>query len=249
MSEASARSRMSPHRSPPDPARGVFETLLVRERRPVELEAHLARLGASVAGLYGVPVLPGVEELVTDHARGMRLGRLRITVAPNGRGKLRTDVRATPVAEPLVFPAFSHAVRLGRLEVAGGLGAHKWADRRILEEKEAAGSVPLILDVDGSVLEASRANVFVVEDGTIFTPPADGRILPGVTRRRVLELMPVREQVISFDRLLAADEVFLSGSVRGIEPVWDCDGVRAWPAGTVTPLVSGELRRHWEMDS
>ncbi|MGH3099408.1 MAG: aminotransferase class IV, partial [Thermoleophilia bacterium] len=87
-----------------------------------------------------------------------------------------------------------------------------------------------------------------VEDGTIFTPPADGRILPGVTRRRVMELMPVSEEAVSLDRLVAADEVFLSGSVRGIEPVRDCQGVGAWPDGRVTMLVAGELRRLWEMD-
>ena len=222
----------------------MFETLLVREGRPVELAAHLARLGASVAGLYGEPALPGVAELVTDRARGLRLGRLRVTVAPNGHG-LATDVRTAPVDEDLVFPA--RGVELQRLEVPGGLGAHKWADRRLLERAEAAGPVPLLVDSDGSVLEASRANVFVVEAGTILTPPADGRILPGVARRRVLELMTGQEEAISLDRLLEADEVFLSGSVRGIEPVASCSGVRWWPPGTVTPLVSGELRRHWEM--
>ena len=107
--------------------------------------------------------------------------------------------------------------------------------------------MPLILDTDDCVLEASRANVFVVEDGRIFTPPADGRILPGVTRRSVLDLLPVWEEPIVIDRLLAADEVFLSGSVRGIEPVWELEGGRTWHAGTVTPHVSAELRRHWEM--
>jgi para-aminobenzoate synthetase / 4-amino-4-deoxychorismate lyase len=222
--------------------------MLIRDGRPVELDAHLARLGASVAGLYHAPALPDVVPMLIDRARGLRLGRLRLTVTPNGSGNLATDARVAPVEDAHVFPAFSHAVSLRRLEVPGGLGPHKWADRRLLEEAEAVGSVPLVVDADGTVLEASRANVFVVEDGELITPPADGRILPGVTRRRVLELRPVREEAFSFDRLLAADEVFLSGSVRGIEPVWDCEGVRTWHAGTITPLVSGELRRRWEMD-
>jgi para-aminobenzoate synthetase/4-amino-4-deoxychorismate lyase len=248
MSETSAPSRMGAHGSPPDPAQGVFETLLVRAGRPVELDAHLARLAASAARLYGATDVPGARELVTDHARGVRLGRLRITVRPNGRGDLATDMRVAPVDDELVFPTFNRAVRLSRLDVPGGLGAHKWADRRLLEMAERGGSVPLVVDADGSVLEASRANVFVVEDGSISTPPADGRILPGVTRRRLLELLQVRQEPISIDRLLAADEVFLSGSVRGVEPVWGIEGGRTWPAGTVTPLVSGELRRHWEMD-
>jgi para-aminobenzoate synthetase/4-amino-4-deoxychorismate lyase len=248
MSEARAPSRMSLHRSQPDPARGVFETMMVRDGRPLELEAHLARLGASVGRLYAVPELPGAAELVLDHARGMRLGRLRITATPDGGGRLVTNVRCTPVEDALVFPGFGRAVRLRPLTVPGGLGPHKWADRRILDEADDGNSVPLVLDADGSVLEAARANVFVVEDGMIFTPAADGRILPGVTRRRVLEVLPVREQAIPLDRLLAADEVFLSGSVRGIEPVKDCGGLRAWPAGTLTSLVAGELRRLWEMD-
>jgi para-aminobenzoate synthetase/4-amino-4-deoxychorismate lyase len=95
------------------------------------------------------------------------------------------------------------------------------------------------VDEDGSVLEASRANVFVVENGSVVTPPADGRLLPGVTRARVVELAGVREEPIDLDRLHAADEVFLTGSVRGVEPVAGRDG-------PVTRLVAGRLRRHWE---
>jgi para-aminobenzoate synthetase / 4-amino-4-deoxychorismate lyase len=238
---------MSLHRSQPDPAHGVFETMLVRDGRPLELAAHLARLGASVARLYGVPDVPGVAELVLDHARGLRLGRLRVTATPGGSGEIVTDVRRAPVDDTLVFPGYGRAVRLRPLAVPGGLGAHKWADRRVLEAADDGDTVPLVVD-DDSALEAARANLFVVEDGTIFTPPADGRILPGVTRRRVMELMPVSEEAISLDRLVAADEVFLSGSVRGIEPVRDCQGVGAWPDGRVTMLVAGELRRLWEMD-
>jgi len=239
---------MSLHRSQPDPAHGVFETMLVRDGRPLELDAHVARLGASVARLYGVPDVPGVADVVLDHARGLRLGRLRVTATPDVSGKIVTDVRRAPVRDTLVFPGYGSAVHLRPLSVAGGLGAHKWADRRILEAAEVGDAVPLVVDADDSVLEAARANLFVVEDGAIFTPPADGRILPGVTRRRVMDLLPVSEEAISIDRLVAADEVFLSGSVRGIEPVKDCEGVGSWPEGRVTTLVADELRRLWEMD-
>jgi para-aminobenzoate synthetase / 4-amino-4-deoxychorismate lyase len=238
---------MRVQRSRPDPARGVFETLLVRDGRALELEAHVSRLGSSVEELYAADP-PEVRDLVAAAARDVPLGRLRVTVAPNGNGRPAADVRVAAVDESVVFPPFARGVRLSRLDVHGGLGAHKWADRRLLEEAETTGnSVALVVDGDGCVLEASRANVFVVEDGAIVTPPADGRILPGVTRGRLLELVPVREEPISFARLLAADEVFLSGSVRGVEPVWGLDGGRTWHVGTVTPLVADELRRRWEV--
>jgi branched-subunit amino acid aminotransferase/4-amino-4-deoxychorismate lyase len=63
-----------------------------------------------------------------------------------------------------------------------------------------------------------------------------------------MEQMPVSEEAIPLDRLVAADEVFLSGSVRGIEPVRDCEGAGSWPEGRVTTLVADALRRLWEMD-
>jgi para-aminobenzoate synthetase/4-amino-4-deoxychorismate lyase len=92
------------------------------------------------------------------------------------------------------------------------------------------------------VLEGSRANVFAREGDALVTPPADGRILPGVTRGRVLEIAraegaKVREEALSLERLRAADEVFLSGSVRGIEPV---------RRGAMTEALAGALARAWE---
>ncbi len=49
---------------------------------------------------------------------------------------------------------------------------------------------PLLVDADGTVLEAAWGNVWVLEGDALLTPPADGRILPGVTRSLLLELAP-----------------------------------------------------------
>lgn len=223
----------------PDPALGVFETLLVVDGRPLELEPHLERLDASLRALFGAPAPPGARELVLDHARGVELARLRLTVA----AELTPTVVVTPVDAALVLPGAERALELVPLVVPGGIGAHKWADRRLLAGAEAdvAPGVPLLLDDDGTVLEASRGNVFSVRDGVLVTPPADGRILPGVTRRRVLELaaglgIPAREDAVRLD---AAAEVFVTGAVRGIEPV---------RGGPVTATLAAELRRCWALD-
>jgi para-aminobenzoate synthetase/4-amino-4-deoxychorismate lyase len=79
--------------------------------------------------------------------------------------------------------------------------------------------MPLLIDSDGAVLEAASANVWVLEGETLITPPADGRLLPGVTRTRLLALGGAQEAEITLDRLKAADAVLLSSSIAGVRVV------------------------------
>jgi para-aminobenzoate synthetase/4-amino-4-deoxychorismate lyase len=116
-------------------------------------------------------------------------------------------------------------VRLVPRTLPGGLGEHKWIDRGLLSALAAGREgEPLLCDLDGFVLESARASVFCVEPGgRLLTPPADGRILPGVTRARVLELAPrlgliVSVEPVSLDRLAGADELFVTGALGGVEP-------------------------------
>jgi para-aminobenzoate synthetase / 4-amino-4-deoxychorismate lyase len=239
----------------PDPRQGVFTTLLVLDGRPVELDAHLARLDASAHALFGCPAPPAARELVLAHAAGAGPARLRLTVAPAADGALTAEVTLAPVDASLILPGFDRALELAPVVVEGGIGAHKWADRRRLAAAEAdlAPRLPLLLDRDGAVLEASRGNVFTVRDGVVSTPPADGRILPGIARDRVLRIaaaagLEVREEPIVFDRLADAGEVFVTGAVRGIEPVRRCDGVFAASEPRTTPALSRALGTYWRAE-
>jgi para-aminobenzoate synthetase/4-amino-4-deoxychorismate lyase len=93
----------------------------------------------------------------------------------------------------------------------------------LLEELSRDGE-PLLCDLDGFLLEAARANVFVVaETGQLLTPPTDGRILPGVTRARVLELgarlgLELGVRPVHLSELASARELFVTGSLGGVEP-------------------------------
>jgi para-aminobenzoate synthetase/4-amino-4-deoxychorismate lyase len=228
----------------PDPRAGVFETLLVLDGHPVDAERHLARLAASVRSVYG-RCLPGeTASLIAETAGGERGGRarLRVTARP-GRRKLELTVRTSPL------PASRPRVALATMTIPGGLGAHKWADRRLIEAFEAhvAPQQPVFCDVDGLVLEASRWNVFVVDaDGTLVTPPVGGRLLPGVTRASILRLagrlgLEHRVEEVSLDRLAAAREVFVSGSLGRLEAVESHDGRLIGPAGPISLMLSRGL--------
>jgi len=237
----------------PDPASGVFETLLVLDGSPVELDAHLERISHSTGELFGSDLPPGTRELVHEHARPLPLGRLRLTATPAPGGELSAGVVTAAVGRADVFPSWDRAIELRRFLFPGGVGAHKWADRATLAALESElpeGCLPLLLDDGGVVLEASRANLFAVEGDVLITPPADGRILPGVARSRAIEAarslgIEVREQELTLERLLAASEAFLTGSVRGVEPVRAVEDARLDRPGDGAREIAATMKRHW----
>ena len=86
----------------------------------------------------------------------------------------------------------------------------------------------ILLDVDGCVAEASTANLFVVRQQALVTPPTTSA-LAGVTRACVLDLaaelgLRCEERPLSVEELLAADEVFVTNTARGVVAIEEIDG-------------------------
>jgi len=237
-------------RRQPDRTRGIFETLLVVEGEPVELEAHLNRLTQSLEAVYSHALPPETEKELQKAAGGIALGRLRCTVAPVEDG-LRIDLLAGGVDPETVFP--TRGVKLHSHSLSGGLGTHKWVDRKGINRPGQDEAGALILD-EGEVLEAGWANVFAVRGGTLFTPPLDGRLLPGITRAALLRLaaeeaIETREEPLHPDDLLTAEETFLTGSIRGIEPALELDGQPLAGCGALSDRLAGALRQRWGLPS
>lgn len=199
----------------PDPARGVFETLAVRDGRLQALDRHLERLGTAVGDLYGHPLPRDLKARVRGIAQaltGQHLLRVRAHPAPRGLA-VRIET------EPFFARQAERPIMLSPVLLPGGLGRYKWCDRRLLDSVRFRESVPLIVDVDGDVLEAAWANVWIVEGPRIVTPAADGRLLPGITRSLLLEWAPalgltVSTESISLARAREADAIFLTSSLR-----------------------------------
>jgi para-aminobenzoate synthetase / 4-amino-4-deoxychorismate lyase len=232
----------------PDPAKGIFETLLVVDGEPVELEGHLARLGQSLAAVYAKELPPQAEDELREAAKGLALGRVRFTVVPAEDG-LRHDLLAGWVVPETVFPV--RGVKLRTQHVCGGNGPHKWVDRRNMEHPDG-GPGQLICDGD-ELLEAGWANLFAVREETLWTPPADGRILPGRARAALLEIadeenIPTAEQPLHAQELYKADEVFLTNSIRCIEPAAELDQEPLPGCGPVSSRLAAALRRRWRLE-
>ena len=200
----------------PDSALGVFETILVHGGTPVDLRAHLARLERSVETLYGSALPDDLETRIIAAVATAPLQRLRVVATATHVDVDPQSLSAEPPPDP---------VSLAPAVLPGGIGAHKWRDRRLVDElAERLGAVPLLLDLDGDVLEAAYANLFIVEGTHLVTPPLDGRQLPGTVRARVLALHPASEERLTLDRVAAADEILLASSIRGIHPARLADG-------------------------
>ena len=221
---------------PDDPALtlgfSAFETLRAYGGRPFRLDEHLARLVDSAAWMG----LPAPDRAALRADIGLLLDdigydvNIRITLTPMTR-----IVRAAPLGPPL--PPARVATR-SWTPPPWLPGAVKHSSRAggVLALR-AAGTDELIwLDEAGFVLEGTRSNLFAVCGGVLVTPPADGRILAGVTRGAILDVaasmgLAIQARPLRLDEAL--DELYLSSTLQELRPIIEVDGQPAPGAGPV----------------
>jgi branched-chain amino acid aminotransferase len=216
---------------------GVFEALKVTAAGPFALRRHLERLDRSAASL-GLPpadhglIRRAVEELLAGQE--VELGKIRITYTA-GRGPLgsgaaygpQTLVVALDEAEaptPSTSVVTAPWVRNERGALTGVKSTSYAENVRVLAyATERGASEALMLNTAGRLCEGTGSNVFVVLDGQVVTPPLTSGALAGITRDLVLEWVEVEERDLTLEEALAADEVFLTSSLRDVQPVhrWD----------------------------
>jgi branched-chain amino acid aminotransferase len=121
--------------------------------------------------------------------------------------------------------------------------ASGWYVNSILANQEASADgydEALLLDVDGYVSEGSGENIFVVNDGKLYTPDL-ASCLDGITRNTVITLakefgIPVIEKRITRDEVYIADEAFFTGTAAEVTPIRELDN-RAIGIGRRGPVT------------
>jgi branched-chain amino acid aminotransferase len=96
--------------------------------------------------------------------------------------------------------------------------------RAILEARERGFDNALVMDMLGNVAETGSSNIFMVKDGEVLTPAANGTFLSGITRARTIALLaangtPTREVALRVKDFLEADEIFSTGNHSKVVPV------------------------------
>ncbi len=229
---------------------GVFETVKVTDGVPFAMTRHLARLRTSALGL-GLAE-PDLEQIrsgamaVIAAPDAPAFGRLRITVtgglAPLGseRGDAPLTViialagqRRPAAAVDVVTVPWPRNER----GATAGLKTTSYAENvRALAYAAARGGGEAIFgNTLGQLCEGTGSNVFVVLAGRLVTPPLSSGCLAGVTRGLVIEWAEAEEQDLPLAALADAEEAFLTGTTRDVQPIRSVNGtVRAAVPGPVT---------------
>jgi branched-chain amino acid aminotransferase len=98
-----------------------------------------------------------------------------------------------------------------------------------LEALSAGYDEAILLNLDGFVAEGPGENIFIVEGGTLITPPLSAGVLAGITRDSVMKIaldeeISVKEQNIAREQLYEADEAFFAGTAAEVTPIREIDG-------------------------
>jgi para-aminobenzoate synthetase / 4-amino-4-deoxychorismate lyase len=202
-------------------AGGLIETILAVGGTVLRLADHLARLDRSARELYGLGVPPTVAEQVQVAASAWAGSDIRVAirVVLSPAGAVRVQAAA---AGPR--PSGSAVV----LATRPGVWRHKWADRSWATAYGPAEQ--LFVGADGTALETTRGNVFVVDAyGGLMTAPLRDDLLPGVTRRAVLDLArdrgwPARIEPFPVESVETAAAAFWTSSLSGVVPITSVDG-------------------------
>jgi branched-chain amino acid aminotransferase len=219
---------------------GVFDFCRTYDGKPIFLDEHIGRLESS-ARRIGLRFPWQPEELKslvletlsrnTHPESGLRIvvtgGSSPDFITPSGSPRLL--ILVTPLKKlPDEWYAQGTAIITiaARRNIPEAKSINYIPATIALGEARARGAIEAVyVSSDNLVLEGTTSNIFLFTDGTLVTPSQN--ILSGVTRKNILQLAKTlfRVETRNVDRaeLLAADEVFISGSSKGIVPIVQID--------------------------
>ncbi|MGA3187932.1 MAG: aminotransferase class IV [Bryobacteraceae bacterium] len=225
---------------------GVFSTIRVQDSVLFAWERHWARMKRDAARMR----VPFPEDAKWLEERLYRLidanraahSTLRVVIVRNRGGMFEGP--SEKAFETVAFTAplnnWGEAVKLGMVPQGRHAGSEfagtkyiSWSENLTRYERahEQGFDEVVLLNERDEVAECTSANIFVVKDESVFTPPLRCGCLPGVTRALLLEEIHVQgiavsERVLLRADLESADEIFITSTTRDLMPVASVDGLK-----------------------
>ncbi len=231
---------------------GVYETLRTYGGDLFLFDLHLRRLRNS-ARLIELAIPFSDDELaarIRDTTTAAKLDGMEAYVrvlVTRGVGDLTYDLRATPepswviIVKPLPSPAveaYEHGVKVVLVDVVRNhplsvnpmIKSNNLMNQALAAQQalKRGGFEAVLRNYRGELTEGATSNLFIVNNGTVLTPPIECGLLPGITREFLFEIgrdvgVEIREQVLRDDDLFGADEAFLTSTTREVLPTVGVD--------------------------
>ncbi|NOQ17335.1 MAG: aminodeoxychorismate lyase [Methyloprofundus sp.] len=220
---------------------GLFETIEITNQQPVFLTQHLQRLEAGCFVLK-IPfpnktlLIDEVMQLCKNTTHGVI--KIMLTRGSGGRGYRQPEAISTTRYIALhPYPKYPESYKTKgiaarfcdmRLALNPTLAGIKHNNRleQVLARAEWQDEFQegLMLNLNDEVVEGTMTNLFVVKNGILLTPKLDQSGIKGIIRQIIIDLclaheIPLQQQIMTKEFVLAADEVFVTNSVIGIWPI------------------------------
>lgn len=225
-------------------ADGFFETIRVFNGKPLYLEHHFSRILDAIK-VYRLErdldlTLQKLEKEIMQLLRRNQIsegGRIRITFSRQGEGFYLSDSNALDYiieARPLdnnrfalneegrVTELYTEIKKdINKLSMFKNIDSNLYVLASIFARENTLHDV-LIQNYKGGIIESTTSNIFLVSNGVLYTPGIEDGPIAGVMRMQVINLalehkIKIYECTINPQNLLAADELFLTNAIQGIQ--------------------------------
>lgn len=208
---------------------GVLDTLLVHNGAPQDIDLHLERLTHDC------------EHILRCACPDVRAGIMDLAASSDGTARLRVVITGGNTQKPLAIPTHPNVFmaitpvtqdtaplscqiiatypRIAGCQLENSKRtdyARSFAARQ--DALNAGYDDAILLDTNGNIACGTTANLFIVENGARITPPLRCGVVAGITRKKLI-VEGAREEIITPDRLLQAESVFMTNSISGLRPV------------------------------
>lgn len=231
----------------------VFNTMLAIDGKIIHPRRHFEKLIANSKILIGSWDAPQIENLQSagedllasnDLNKGRASINTIITGGPGGGGlkepaarDVQMMMRALPCPEkfPPIEAVIVRSVRRNEGSPLSQMKCAHYGDHilALREAQSRGGNEAILLNNRGDVVCASVANIVIVKEGKLYTPPLSDGAQNGLTRQILMEKYDVVEKSISVKDLQTAHGIYLTNSLRGAMAVQTLDGQTLEPPAVI----------------
>jgi len=212
---------------------GLFETMLVEDKRVIDLRAHLERLRNGLKALkmplFDMDLLTSnINKIINQEKEDKFAIRVTCSLVENS-----TQIDITTRSIPYTVEMYNegYGIKLSSIkrhsenpiyQIKSNNGINNYQE--MMDIKQSHFDEALHLNEKNQICECIYSNIFFVKDEFLYTPHVECGLLPGIMRQKVIDHakkigITVNIGYYSIEKLQSADEVFLTNALLGIMPV------------------------------